>query len=85
LLQEDVHVVEATVLRENLCRLDDLPLVLRVPSLPALNPGAAVELEISAVDLLELTFHSEFRREVDRFRLQPNADATVPLATMAER
>ena len=85
LLQEDAQVVAATVLRENLCRLDDLPLVVRVPSLPALNPGAAVELEISSVDLLELTFHTEFRREVDRFAAQPDANASVRLATLTER
>ena len=66
LLQENVHSVEATLLRENLCRFDELPLVARVPSLPALPAGKQVVLEVSKVDLLELTFHCEFRRALDR-------------------
>ncbi len=60
LLQEQVHTVTASVLRENLVRFDLLPLVLRVPSLPALEPGAQAEFAISDIDLLELTFHCEF-------------------------
>lgn len=64
LLQENVGIVEATVLRENLCRFDELPLVVRVPSLPALASGKRVALAVSEIDLLELTFHCEFRREI---------------------
>jgi exoribonuclease-2 len=60
LLQENVTTVEASVLRENLCRFDELPLVARVPSLPSLAPGTRMLLEVSDVDLLELTFHCEF-------------------------
>ena len=62
LLQENVETVEATVLRENLCRFDELPLVARVPSVPPLAPGTRVLLRISNVDLLELTLHCEFSR-----------------------
>ena len=43
---------------------DELPLVLRVPSLPALDPGTRVELEIGDIDLLELTLRCEFRRQM---------------------
>ena len=50
-----VETAPATVLRESLVRFDDLPLVARVPSLPALEPGSRVELAISRIDLLELT------------------------------
>jgi exoribonuclease II len=64
LIQEAVRAVEATVLRENLCRFDDLPLVARVASLPALRPGVRVELEVSDLDLIELSFHCEFKREL---------------------
>jgi hypothetical protein len=39
-----------------------LPLVLRVPSLPALDPATRVELEIGDIDLLELTLRCEFIR-----------------------
>jgi exoribonuclease-2 len=84
LLQEEVHIVQATVLRENLCRFDDLPLVVRVPSLPALASGKRVALAISEVDLLEVTFHCEFRRELDTPGAPPaNADAPTLLAVSA--
>ena len=65
LLQEKVTRVEATVLRENLCRFDELPLVARVASLPRVASGERVLLEVSDVDLLELTFHCEFLSRVD--------------------
>jgi exoribonuclease-2 len=61
LLQGNVSSVEAIVLRDNLCRFDELPLVLRVASVPALTSGTRVVLDVSDVDLLELTLHCEFR------------------------
>ena len=53
LLQERVERPLATVLRENLLRVDSLPLVLRLPTLPPLDRGARVRLEVERVDLLE--------------------------------
>jgi len=41
-----------------------LPLTLRVPSLPPLDPGSRVELAVTGIDLLELTLHCEFRRRL---------------------
>jgi exoribonuclease-2 len=66
MLQENVTRVTATVLRENLCRFDELPLVARVPSVPALRSGTQVVLEISNVDLIDLSFHAEFKGEAAR-------------------
>ena len=60
LIQEKRTSATATVLRESLVRFDELPLVARVPSLPALEPGSRVEVAISRIDLLELTLHCEF-------------------------
>jgi len=65
LAQEGASRVIATVLREGLVRFDELPLVVRVPSMPALAPGTRVELEVSNLDFLELTLHCEFRSELD--------------------
>jgi exoribonuclease-2 len=45
-------VVLAHVLRESLARLDAIPLVARVPSLPELPRGAHVQLSIEGIDLL---------------------------------
>ncbi len=61
LLQERVTSIEATVLRENVVRLDRMPLTQRVPSLPVLEPGVRVRLELGEVDLLELTLACTYR------------------------
>jgi exoribonuclease-2 len=65
LLQEKRTVVAGNMIRENLVRLDELPLVVRVPSLPALESGSDVELAVGDIDLLELTLHCEFRRRAE--------------------
>jgi exoribonuclease-2 len=52
LRQEDRSQVPARVLRESLVRLEDLPMVLRVPSLPALDRGVRVRLAVEEIDLL---------------------------------
>jgi exoribonuclease II len=53
LRQEQELAPSARVLRESLVRLEHLPLVLRVPSLPALDQGTRVRLAIEAIDLLD--------------------------------
>jgi len=52
LRQQGAAETTARVLRESLVRLEELPLVLKVPSLPALERGARVRLAIEDVDLL---------------------------------
>ncbi|HVL34141.1 MAG TPA: RNB domain-containing ribonuclease [Burkholderiales bacterium] len=53
--QQAITSLEATVLRENLVRAEGLPLVVRVPSLPALAPGTRVRLGVAEIDYLERT------------------------------
>jgi exoribonuclease-2 len=65
LIQEGVVLTGADVLREELVRIDRIPLVVRLPSMPASAPGSRVELAVSAIDLLELTLHCEFKRPLD--------------------
>ncbi len=65
LTQENRKAAAGTVIRENLVRFDELPLVVRVPSLPALDPGSAVELAVADIDFLELTVRCGFRRCLD--------------------
>ena len=55
LVQERLAEAEAVVLRENLVRFERLPLSVRVPSLPELEPGTRVRLAVEAPDLLERT------------------------------
>jgi len=54
LMQSEVRQSEASVLRENLIRLEHVPLVLRSPSLPALDRGVRVIVEIEKIDLFDL-------------------------------
>lgn len=60
LLQEDVKQVEVMVLRENLVKLAEIPLVSRISSLPELPSNTRAILEIGEVDLLDLNFNARF-------------------------
>jgi exoribonuclease-2 len=66
LLQEGVSEASATVMRENLVRLDGLPLTTRVPSLPALEPGTPVRLVVEEVELFERTLRCAWRSTLVR-------------------
>lgn len=56
LIQEQLQDIGATVWRENLVRLDGMPYMTKVPSLPELAAGERVRLKIERVDplLMEL-------------------------------
>jgi exoribonuclease-2 len=66
LQQEGIRSLEAVVLRENLVRANGLPLVTRVPSLPALDPGTRVRLDIGQMDFLERTLPMTYRETLGR-------------------
>ena len=65
LLQEKITITSGVVLKENLVKLNRLPLIIRVPSLPEVQAESYVELEISKIDLLDLTFHAQFIRRLE--------------------
>ncbi|MGH8743004.1 MAG: ribonuclease catalytic domain-containing protein [Burkholderiales bacterium] len=65
LVQESVNLASAVVVRENLVKIDQLPLFCRVPSLPELPAGDRVEVEISAIDFLELNFACHYKRRLE--------------------
>ena len=58
--QEAVQALTGVVIRDTLVRLDRLPLVVRVPSVPELAPGSRVALAVRAIDLVDLTLECEF-------------------------
>ena len=60
LLQENIQTMTAQVLKENLVKLDRLPLIARVTPFPEMAPETSIEIEISQIDLLELTFNARF-------------------------
>jgi exoribonuclease-2 len=59
--QERVFELEGTVLRENLVRFERLPLAVRVPTLPELDPGIRVRLALEPPDLIERTVACAWR------------------------
>jgi len=61
LLQESVTEITASVIRDDLARLNGLPLVVKAPSLPpALAPDTQVRFTLSSIDLLTLEMHAEY-------------------------
>jgi exoribonuclease-2 len=61
LQQNDIRVAEASVLRDDLVRLDCAPLVTRVGGMPALERGHKVQIEILGHDELALELDCRLR------------------------
>ena len=61
LLQDDVTGVRAQVIRDELVRIEGIPLVCRIQSLPQLARGEIVQLRVSDIDLFELTLRCEYQ------------------------
>ena len=61
LLQEGVTTTTAEIMRENVAKIGDLPLIGRVHGLPPVNPGERVEVEVSGIDLLAIDFRAQYR------------------------
>jgi len=55
LLQERVAETTASVIRDNLVRFDDVPLVMRLADLPPLAPETSIRIAIGRIDLLAAT------------------------------
>lgn len=81
LVQENITEVQATVWRENLVRLDALPYMTKVFSLPELKPGTKILLEIKQVDTLLMELHSRFKAIITENEL---LDEAMPEAIMQE-
>ena len=74
--------VDATVLRENVVRLSEVPLVFRVPSMPLQLPGSQVRLVVERTDLLDVEVDARFQRTLAEPESQDEsraADAFGPL------
>jgi exoribonuclease II len=61
LLQENVKVTPAVVVRDNLVRFAHIPLYVRVASLPELEAGSTVEVEVGDIDLITLSFDCVYK------------------------
>ena len=64
LQQENVSSINASVIKENLVRLEGLPFVTRVPSLPELAVGSQVILGVDEIDLLDVELMCSFQSKL---------------------
>ena len=60
LLQEGVGETTGTVVRDTLVRFDRLPLVVRLPDLPALAAETTVRIAIGRIDLIAATLECRY-------------------------
>jgi exoribonuclease-2 len=60
LLQEDIREANATVVREELARIEGLPLVCRTLGMPTLAPGERIRVAFGEVNLWDVTVHCRF-------------------------
>ncbi|NIO39526.1 MAG: RNB domain-containing ribonuclease [Burkholderiales bacterium] len=65
LLQEEIKEITAEVVRDDLLRVEFLPLVVRAQSLPSLPAGGRVQLLVSDVDLMELNLRCEYKKTLE--------------------
>ncbi|MCA0185784.1 MAG: RNB domain-containing ribonuclease, partial [Proteobacteria bacterium] len=49
------------VLRESLVRLENIPLIFKVPSMPTLPPGTRVQLAIDSTDLIDVDVRATYQ------------------------
>ena len=61
LIQENLAEVTGTVWRENLVRLDDIPYITKVHSLPEMPIASRVRLEIKRIDTLMMELDTRFK------------------------
>jgi hypothetical protein len=52
--------MSARVLRESLVRLEAIPLIFKVPSMPTLPPGTRVQLAIDGTDLIDVEVRATY-------------------------
>ena len=70
LRQENVQTIDATIRRENLVKLDHLPLLQRVPSVPDLAPGQRVRLSVDTIDFLTLELGCRYLETLEAVLVQ---------------
>jgi len=77
-VQEGISSAEATVVRESMVRFAGLPLVVRLPSLPALEPGTRIRVEVKDIDLLERSLHCTYLETLGAAAAEALPDQQAP-------
>ena len=78
LLQEGITEIDATVWRENLVRLESLPYMTKVHSLPAMKPGSKVRLAVQKVDTLLMELECKFLQVIAETTQETTDSADAP-------
>ncbi|ETD72158.1 ribonuclease II [Pelistega indica] len=63
--QQHLSEVEATVIREELVRLKDIPITTSIAGLPELEKGTSIRIAIDKIDLYNLTFEARLLKILD--------------------
>lgn len=86
LIQENITEIQATVWRENLVRLEALPYMTKVPSLPELKAGTRVQLAVQKVDTLLMELHCQFKGVIAPASATPTSESeeTAPAVVATE-
>ena len=71
LIQENVEEIHATVWRENLVRLDNLPYMTKVYGMAEMKAGTRVSLQVQEVDTLMMELRTKFLRVLEEEAVQP--------------
>ena len=71
LIQENVQEIHATVWRENLVRLDNLPYMTKVYGMPEMKSGTRISLQVQDVDTLIMELRTKFLRVLEEEPIQP--------------
>jgi exoribonuclease-2 len=80
LQQNDQRRIEATVVKEDLLRLDGLPMLTRLPGLPSLPRGQRIEIDVLECDEIELALHARLHQVLSERAVAADADEEEALA-----
>ena len=84
LTQESIRVVDAVVLKDEVLRLTDIPLVIQMPGLQSLARGAQVRLELLHWDEVDLSVQARLLDVVTTPSLAPEPDSEEAVVETAE-
>jgi exoribonuclease-2 len=82
LQQQQISTCTATVLKEDLIRLNNAPLVARLAGLPQLGRGQQIELQITGADELALELEARYVSLIDAV-VESSEIAEEPEANLA--
>ena len=77
LAQDDIHELDAVVMKDGLVRADTLPLVFRAVGADKLPRGAHVRVRVGATDLLTLDVHASVIARLDDAAAAPDTAAAA--------